>query len=391
MAGIINGGVQKSAFTDKQIYDDMVAGNQAGLSNADNLKALTTKYGADAGDVIVAYETQRPDMFGTTEEIMANVAKGPEGIAANAADPEYQAREKMDDYVRSLAPSGASPAPVVSGSNPASAAEASPVERLGDPKPWNVTPDQTVEGRIRGIINGTIGQQARAGAVGQMNERGLTNSTMAITAADDAAYRAAIPIATADAATASKAAGYNADQGNQFSVRNADYGNQYGLAKLSADTQMGTARLSADTQLATANLQAKTQMSVAQLNAENQQALARLEGDIKVQAQDLQNQNQVLLNTSQQAAQAFNQYLVSATNIQLSTTLDAEKKDLALRTLWQTTQTQLEILGAVNSLDLTSLLSDLGPLPPPAPTPAPTPAPAGGIVGGGSAGDSGGN
>ena len=56
----------------------------------------------------------------------------------------------------------------------------------------------------------------------------MLNSSMAMTAADSAAYDAAMPIATADAATYSKAAGYNVDQANQVALKNTDYTNAAG-------------------------------------------------------------------------------------------------------------------------------------------------------------------
>jgi hypothetical protein len=247
---------------------------------------------------------------------------------------------------------------------------------VGSPTAWNVTADQTVEGRINNIVNGVVGQQARAMSDGEMNERGLANSSMATTGAIDAAYRAAQPIAQADAATYAKAAGYNADQINQANTMNAQLGTQTSIANLNAGTQWADANLTARTSLQTAQIGADTQKAIAALNASTNLGIAQLDSTTKLQVQKFANDNQILLNTSSQAATAFNQYVVSATNIENNNNMDAATKNAALQTLWQDTQNQLTVLANLNHLDLTSLLVNT----PPTPTPAPTSAPVGGGI-----------
>ena len=85
---------------------------------------------------------------------------------------------------------------------------------------WNVTPDQTVEGRINGIINGNnpLLQQARARANGAMNDRGLVNSSLALSAGDSAVYDAAQKIAGPDAATYADAAKNNANAQTSYNI-----------------------------------------------------------------------------------------------------------------------------------------------------------------------------
>jgi hypothetical protein len=255
--------------------------------------------------------------------------------------------------------------------------------QLGNTTQWNVTPDQTVEGRIAGLMNpnNPVMVQAQTQANEMSNQRGLINSSMAVTGGQDAMYRAATPIAAADAATFAKAAGYNADEQNQFAMKNADASNQMAQANLGANTQMYGANLSAKTQLQTANISADTQRAIATMNTESQQKMAELDAATRTQIQQLQSQNATLLNTNQQASQAFNQYVVAAANIQNNANLDAANKTAALQTLWQTTQVQLSVLAHVSGLDLTSMLDMTGitngvtPIVTPAPTPAPAAAP----------------
>lgn len=210
----------------------------------------------------------------------------------------------------------------------------------GGTVPWVVTPDQTVEGRIQNIIkdNNGIIQQARTHALESMNDRGTVNSSMATTASDAAAYQAAIPIAQADAATTSKAAGYNADIQNQFSTNT-----------LNRTASMDQAQLSA-----------ATQREVARLNAETSKTIAGLNNDAQARAQQFQLANATLLNTNQQAAQAYNTGMSAINNIQNNDKMDANTKTQAIANVWHGVQMQLQVLGNVSGLNLNTQLQFAG-------------------------------
>ncbi len=200
--------------------------------------------------------------------------------------------------------------------------------------PWNVTQDQTVEGRINGIIGGNSGiiQQARAGALENMNSRGLVNSSIAQTASDAAAYQAAIPIAQADAATASKAAGYNADIQNQFSTN-----------ALNRTASMDQAKLSADAQKA-----------VAQLNADTQKTITGLNNAEQLQAQQFSLANATLLNTNTQAAQAYNNAMAVISAIQNNAGMTADAKTQAIANVWKSVQMQTQTIGNIAGVNVNS-------------------------------------
>ena len=208
--------------------------------------------------------------------------------------------------------------------------------QVATPTQWNVTAPQTVQGQIKDIINpnSPIMQQARTGALEQMNSRGLANSSMAITAGDDAAYRAAIPIATADASTYAKSASYNADAQNQVNLANAQYANQAGQSNLSANTQT----------------------SIAKMNDDTQKQLSTLDVATRTNLQTLQNENQVLLNTNSQASSLFNNATSALNNIQMSTTMDETTKQDASEQVWANLQAQIKVLSATSKLNLSSIL-----------------------------------
>jgi DNA-binding transcriptional regulator YiaG len=373
------------------VYDTSNANRNAQVAGAGQAMGYTPDQMAQIlgipADQIGAWETTHQTDDGIYQDVFN--ADRANGIVTSNGDLNY------DNAPGTPAPPAPTPAPVSTAPSPSSssssaygsggtqldpsAVTAATASTVGTPTAWNVTDDQTVEGRINKIVNGVVGQQARAMSDGEMNERGLSNSSMATTGAIDAAYKAAQPIAQADAATFAKAAGYNADQINQANLENAQLGTQTSIANLNANTQWADANLSARTSLQTAQIGADTQKAIAQLNASTNMGIAQLDSATKLQVQQFANDNQVLLNTSSQAATAFNQYVVSATNIENNNNMDAATKNLALQTLWQDTQNQLTILANLNHLDLTSLLVNNVTVPTPAPTPAPAPE-GGGIV-----------
>jgi hypothetical protein len=248
---------------------------------------------------------------------------------------QQDVRNWIDGLTPPPAPS-ATPAPAP---NPAPTANAGGLVAAGSSNyaPWNVTPEQTVEGRIASIINGgsPIIAQARAGAVDAMNARGLSNSSLATTASDAAAYQAAIPIASADAATTAKASGYNADIQNQIGMQGRQLASQEKQAQLGADTQKYTAQLNADTQRYVSGLSSQTQ----------------------VQVQQMQQDNQKLLQTNGNAAQAFNQSMVAIANIEQNDKMDAAAKQQAIAQIMQNLQAQMRTIGTVANIDLSGTLN----------------------------------
>lgn len=208
--------------------------------------------------------------------------------------------------------------------------------QVAAPTQWNVDAPQTVQGQIKDIINpnSPLMQQARTGALEQMNSRGLLNSSMAITAGDDAAYRAAVPIATADASTYAKSASYNADAQNQANLANAQLQNQAGQS----------------------NLTASTQTSIAKMNDDTQKNLANLDIQSRTNLQQLQNDNQILLNTNSQAASLFSNATSALNNIAMSTTMDGPAKQTASAQVWANLQSQFKVLSKTSGLNLSGTL-----------------------------------
>lgn len=112
---------------------------------------------------------------------------------------------------------------------------------------WNVTDQQTVEGRIKGLTSADspLMQQAAAKATGQMNAKGLLNSSIAVGAGQDAVMSAALPIAQQDATTYANAAAANAGYGQQIGL--AEQQQSFNVANM--DQAAGIALGMYDTQL----------------------------------------------------------------------------------------------------------------------------------------------
>lgn len=88
--------------------------------------------------------------------------------------------------------------------------------------PWEVAKNQTVQSQLEQIIaaDSPLMQQARMRALQAANQRGLLNSSMAVSAGESALYDAAMPIAQQDASTYADAGRFNADAQNTFSRDN---------------------------------------------------------------------------------------------------------------------------------------------------------------------------
>ena len=205
--------------------------------------------------------------------------------------------------------------------------------QLGNPTTWDVDKDQTVEGRIAGIVgdrNNPLQVIARNNAMDQANARGLVNSAMAASAGEKAAFDSALPIAQADAATYAKAASYNADMRNQFAKSNVDSDNQFRLQ----DKQIGAEK------------------DIALINRETQRQMATLNADLQKDADKIATDNKVLLETNQQASGIMNQAVSAVSEIQNNANMDGATKTQAIASIWRDVQTQLRVIGGVAGLDL---------------------------------------
>lgn len=210
--------------------------------------------------------------------------------------------------------------------------------QTGNPTTWDVDKNQTVEGRIAGIIGDAqnpLQVIARNNALEQSASRGLQNSSLAVSAGERAAFEAALPIAQSDATTFAKAASYNADQRNTFALENTAADNKF---------RMQTRQISADKDLAL-------------INRETQRQMATLNADLQKDTTAITTANKTLLETNQQAAGVMNQAVSAVSAIQNNANMDGATKTQAIANIWRDLQTQLKVLGTVAGIDLTKDLN----------------------------------
>ena len=98
-------------------------------------------------------------------------------------------------------------------------------------KNWNPAAPETVQGQLNTIErkDSPLMQQAAYAGTETAHDRGLLNSSVAASAAQDSVIKNALPIATADAEKYNRAAGYNVDEYNKANTFNA--GNQFQTAE----------------------------------------------------------------------------------------------------------------------------------------------------------------
>lgn len=255
------------------------------------------------------------------------------------------------------------------------------------PTPWTVGANQTVSGQVNALIGAgsPLMDRAAAAADGEMNKRGLVNSSMGVQAAQNAVYDHALQIAMPDALTFRTAGQFNADAQNTAATNNASFTNNASqftagaantgaLADTSARTQTNTALIGAETSRygtdsawATANLNAETQKAVAGMNTASAQAIAatnaetskylgNLDATTKAEVAQFANDNQLLINTNQQAASIFQQAMVAISTIQNNPAMDSATKTQAVQSVFSMINSQYHTLSTVAGLNLPDLV-----------------------------------
>jgi predicted amidohydrolase YtcJ len=167
-------------------------------------------------------------------------------------------------------------------------------------------------------------QMARTSANQQMNSRGLFNSSLAVTASDQAAYAAALPIAQADASVYDT----NAKQ-------NLAYQNEALKTNTAGINDMTGKNLSATVDAMKSNMDAamKTQ-------------LATIEADYKTTMQN-----------SATASEMYKQTVKNISDIQANKDMTLAAKQAAVDNQFYLMKQGFEIAGAIGNMNLGELLN----------------------------------
>ena len=197
------------------------------------------------------------------------------------------------------------------------------------PTPYAVPENGLVQNRVLSLVgqDSPLMQQARTRALQEKNSRGLVNSSLAITAGQDAVIGQALPIAQADANAINTASLKTSEAHNVASQFGANAANVASSTNSQLENAMNTTNANAKNAALNVEAQATNQRSLANIDTNSKQSLAVL-----------QSQNQLLLQTNVNAANMFSQVVKAISDIATNTTLDAAAKQAA-------TNSQLNLLN----------------------------------------------
>ncbi len=225
------------------------------LANAKQwAKGKTSEQLAAKGKEMNLSPEQFASVFGESGQAATNVGYGSDaGLIASARGLTWDGTQWVPTASADTpegTPAGVDPVtappPVVAPST-----EVKPLETSGistyNPERVAMTPEMTVENRISNLVdpNNPLNQQISANTKQAFAGRGLVNSSMAGTAAQDAIIRNAQGIATTDAGTAANVAFANQQAGNQagqFNANAANVLNQMSVQQRNDLARMATAQ-----------------------------------------------------------------------------------------------------------------------------------------------------
>ncbi|MFA6204465.1 MAG: hypothetical protein WC710_14905 [Gallionella sp.] len=230
---------------------------------------------------------------------------------------------------------------------------------------WNVTDNQTVEGRVKGLIdaNSPLMQQAATTGLQQSNARGLANSSMSVGASQAEVMKAAVPIATADANIHANAAQFNAiDPNKQMAIK--------------ADMDKFTAEIASRKDLSQAEIVARKDQLVteimsreglaekdraataARLDTElaSRERVASLENDTRIKLAGDENKYKILIAQNQGASALYDTYQKAVNAINTST-MDAANKQKALDDQYAILQAGMAMYSDVEGLNIDGIIN----------------------------------
>ena len=263
----------------------------------------------------------------------ANPVGAPAAAPAQDNTPAAQAPAPAAGMLSGVAPPVSAPAQAPTGYNATSAAASV----------WKPDANSTVQGQLKNVLDagGPLMSRATTRAAQQVNERGLLNSSIGVSAGQSALYDAATPIATADANTFAAAGKTNAELGSQVGMFNANATNdaaKFGTgATNDAATQVRDIQAKAESQ--NRQLTAQEQAQIRDITSQQGMQRAGFEQQTALQTQDFAQQNKtqaadlasrynlanmdVQSRAALQQADAANQQKLQAANAALQTGLQA--------------------------------------------------------------------
>lgn len=202
---------------------------------------------------------------------------------------------------------------------------------------WKPDADATVAGQVNKLVTqgSPLIDQAQTAAKQQANKRGMLNSTMAITAGQDAAYRAALPIAQQDAQTFANAGQFNAGAKNNSMLQTAQLQQQANLTNAAATNDAAAQQRAAGI----------TSGQMAQ-QYEQQRKMLTAQTDEQLRLLDAQNGTKLSDAYRQTSQNTYDAYITDVQRIQESD-MEADVKAAQIENLKGLYQTRQEYINTI--------------------------------------------
>lgn len=237
----------------------------------------------------------------------------------------------------------------------------------------NVTPNMTVQGQVKGIIdqNSPLMQQAVTSANQAAASKGLLNSSMATTAGQSALYGAAMPMAqqdaqtyanaaTANAAATNTASQFTADQKNAMTAQNVSQQNDFTKSTNANSLQAQMSNQSVGVQQASQAYDAAVKGAMQSSDHEQAIQLANLDSNVRTSLMNLQAKYNIQSQASSSEGGAYQALVGNITSIMNDQTLDAAAKQSAINNLYSMFQNQMDMQGAITGLNLGQMMNPGG-------------------------------
>ncbi len=218
---------------------------------------------------------------------------------------------------------------------------------------------QTVQGQLKTILaeGSPLLDQAQTRAAQGAQQRGLLNSSMAVTAGQSALYDAATPIAQADAGIYGSAATNNANFQQQTSLANQASSNTVNLQNASSRQQAAQFNAQSANQASTRT--AELQASRDQASADNKLKLMlqQMDANTRTDLVNLEANYKTTMQASQSASDLYKQTIQMITNITQDTKLNATAKNAAIAQQKELLANGMNLIGAMNDIGVGDLLN----------------------------------
>lgn len=228
----------------------------------------------------------------------------------------------------------------------------------------------TVAGQVNSIVDADspLMQQAKTTANQQMNTRGLSNSSIAVGAGQNAVIGQALPIAQSDAAIYNDVSNRNMAAENEARGFGAGATNQAALAQLQGNTQKELQGMQSATQkeLQAGDIAGRSQLQgeageiqrqqIAQKAAEDYK-LQGLRGDQAETLAGIESQYKQLMQASDATARIFQTAQASINEILMSPDIGVDQKNQLVGKAIEMLKAGMAVEGAIGNINLLPLLT----------------------------------